>query len=369
MQCDSCKKWARSFKFMLSVKVVEQTEEFLGDVPDKTIFKRTCAPCLAEEKGESLGSAITDICDQRVRHARDRCQKYESAKVQIQQRRKFVEHIVGDNPSKRLIKVLSRTDFVKIFAPWASLIALKKASMDAAVGFVKDLDKKMVELKVMFEQNASPQTINEHMRYIDEMEKHIAETSKALAWRSKGDAQDKYLVICEYADEWICYAGYRIRSYYVCVCGVLVASKLWPRLHKEIDSTGQRWYCPRCVRRYRPGFGQIVEILTPDATVLYARAPLPPKDIEDLRAMDLEEKCHEVKTPMELWEHIRSYEPASGNDIVRAATDNDLGCDFKTKPDAEKELVRKSMAVLTAKGTDALRDLPKFDWRQIINFA
>jgi hypothetical protein len=144
---------------------------------------------------------------------------------------------------------------------------------------------------------------------------------------------------------------------------------MWPRLHKEIDSTGQRWYCPRCVRRYRPGFGQIVEILTPDRTVLYARAPLPPKDIEDLRAMDLEEKFHDVKTPMELWEHIRSYEPASGNDIVRAATDNDLGWDVKTKPDADKELVRKSMAVLTAKGTDALRDLPKFDWRQIINVA
>ena len=50
------------------------------------------------------------------------------------------------------------------------------------------------------------------MRNINEMDKRIAEASKALAWRSKGDAQDKYLVICEYADEWICYAGYRIRS-------------------------------------------------------------------------------------------------------------------------------------------------------------
>ena len=149
-----------------------------------------------------------------------------------------------------------------------------------------------------------------------------------------------------------------------------MASKMWPRLlNTEIDSTGQRWYCPRCVRRYRPGFGQIVEILTPDATVLYARAALPTKDIEVLRAMDLEEKFHDVKTPMELWEHIRSYEPASGNDIVRAATGDDLGWAVQTKPNAEKELVRKSMAVLTAKGTDALRDLPKFDWRQIINFA
>jgi hypothetical protein len=163
-----------------------------------------------------------------------------------------------------LIKALARADFVRIFAPWASIIALKKASMDAAVGFVKELDKITVELKVMIDQNASPQTINEHMRQIDEMEQRIAETSKALAWRSKGDAQDKYLVVCEYADEWIEYAGYRIRSYYVCLWGVLVASKYWPRRHMEIDSTGQRWYCPKCNRRYRAKFGQIVEILTPD---------------------------------------------------------------------------------------------------------
>jgi hypothetical protein len=243
---------------------------------------------------------------------------------------------------------------------------LKKASMDAAVGFVKELGILMAKVKSMIEHDFSVREINEQM---DDMETRIAETSKAVAWRSKGDGQDKYPVICEHADEWINYAGYRIRSYFVCICGVLVTSKLWPRLHEEIDSTGQRCYCPQCTRRYRAGFGQIVEILTPDATVLYARAALPPKDIEDLRAVDLEKKFHDVKTPMELWEHIRSYEPASGNDIVRAATDNDLGCDFKTKPDAEKELVRKSMAVLTAKGTDALRDLPKFDWRQIINFA
>ena len=171
-----------------------------------------------------------------------------------------------------------------------------------------------------------------------------------MAWRSKGDGQDKYPVICEYADEWINYAGYRIRSYFVCICAVLVASKMWPRLHKEIDSTGQRCYCPQCTRRYRAGFGQIVEIMTPDNTVLYARAALAMNNEVDVCRME----------PMMLWRQLYSYEPVSGTDIVRAATDADF-----CWPD--KEELRRSMAILTDKGQEALKEVHIFDWTVIFN--
>jgi len=138
---------------------------------------------------------------------------------------------------KQFLKALARTDIIKILAPWASLLALKEAFMGAVVGFVKELGILMAKVKSMIEHDFSVREINEQM---GDMETRIAETSKAVAWRSKGDGQDKYPVICEYADEWINYTGYRIRSYFVCICVVLVASKMWPRLHKEIDSTGQR---------------------------------------------------------------------------------------------------------------------------------
>ena len=101
VQCDTCAKWTRSFKFMSSVKVVENTEVFLGDLPDKQIYTRTCAPCIAKETGESLASAITNICQQRVRLDRGRCLKYQNARTKIEQNFTFVASITGNNRSKR----------------------------------------------------------------------------------------------------------------------------------------------------------------------------------------------------------------------------------------------------------------------------
>ena len=39
------------------------------------------------------------------------------------------------------------------------------------------------------------------------------------------------------------------------------------------------------------------------------------------------------------------------------------------KPAADQEEIRKSMAVLTDKGMEALKDVPKFEWEQIFNFV
>jgi hypothetical protein len=72
---------------------------------------------------------------------------------------------------------------------------------------------------------------------------------------------------------------------------------------------------------------------------------------------------------MELWEVIQSYKPSSGNDIVRAAKEDDLGWHVKKLPAADQEEIRKSMAVLTDKGVEALKDVPKFEWDKIFNFV
>jgi hypothetical protein len=209
---------------------------------------------------------------------RGRCKKDKQAKTQIQDNFALVARISGGKHPKRFLKAVASTEF-QIFPPLASHIELKKACVDAAVGFVEELDNLVAKVKAMIERNALHEEINEQLRKIDSIEIHIAETGKALAWRSKtlawrsnGDAWDKHFVICDYFQEWINYAGYLIVSHYMCICGTLVCSKMWPRLRNEIDRPGQRYYCPSCVRRYRPGFGQIVEIMTPDRPILYARA-------------------------------------------------------------------------------------------------
>ena len=111
--------------------------------------------------------------------------------------------------------------------------------MDVAVTFAQDMENVIAELKALMYRDASAAQINEQMIKIDQIEIGIKEASKAVAWRSKGDAQVQYLVVCEFADEWINFAGYRIRSYYFCLCGVMIASKMWPRLHEELDAIGQ----------------------------------------------------------------------------------------------------------------------------------
>ena len=123
-----------------------------------------------------------------------------------------------------------------------------------ATTIVKELESLTAQLKDMIAANATVQSINSHMAKIDDVEARIQDASKMLAWRSKGDAQDQYLSVCEYADQWIDYAGYRFRSYYSCFCGVLVSSKMWPRRYEDMASTKQRRCCPSCERRYKPKF-------------------------------------------------------------------------------------------------------------------
>ena len=135
----------------------------------------------------------------------------------------------------------------------------------------------------------------------------------------------------------------------------MISSNMWPRLHLQLDVTSQRHYCASCNRQYVNSFGQIVEIMTPDNTILYARAALPPTKIEDVCTMDLEMQFKYVKTLMHLWGQIRTYEPVSGNGIVRSATDEDLGWNVQERPD--KEEVRRSMAVLTDHGKEILNEV------------
>ena len=61
------------------------------------------------------------------------------AKTQIQANSASVAGISGGKRSRRFLKAVASTEF-QIFAPLASHIELKKACVDAAVGFVEEID-------------------------------------------------------------------------------------------------------------------------------------------------------------------------------------------------------------------------------------
>jgi hypothetical protein len=81
VQCSSCKKWCRSFKFMKSEKVFSST--VAGGAVDDEQFEwlRTCMPCLSAQEGISLGEAFQIIANARTRWDRERSKVYKELSV------------------------------------------------------------------------------------------------------------------------------------------------------------------------------------------------------------------------------------------------------------------------------------------------
>ena len=76
VQCDSCSKWTRSFKFMLSMWIPNE---------DDGRWARTCAHCLAAQKHDGqIAPAIMEINNQRVRTETDRSSRFKAAREDVQ---------------------------------------------------------------------------------------------------------------------------------------------------------------------------------------------------------------------------------------------------------------------------------------------
>ena len=109
-----------------------------------------------------------------------------------------------------------------------------------------------------------------------------------------------------YADEWSGSMGGWFRSWYICLhgckhsedrpkitpstCGTLIPSKLWPRKDEEDPlAEKQKWYCWQG-HKYKASWGQVVEFYTVGKRLLYAYATIPSGNIQDIRAIAIQEK-------------------------------------------------------------------------------
>ncbi len=97
----------------------------------------------------------------------------------------------------------------------------------------------------------------------------------------------------DYTDEWYRLPGNSgsFRTFYLCGrkwgeerCHTLTVSSLWNRLHQDPIATKQRWYCPVCQAKYKTTNVVMVELMCNGETS-YVKAPFPPDDIADLKAM------------------------------------------------------------------------------------
>ena len=360
VQCERCKGWNSSFKYMTSEKLFDNND-------DSFRWVRCCVACLVYLQGTSVSAAVGSITSVRVRPERERRQAFKQAVANVQQSFDFVACTIGEEAvsSKTKIKALARTSFVKIFAPWHALIALKAQSLEAAAGCVAKFDAVAAALKDAIKRGASSAEIDGITSHLDELEKEVAEAGRMLAFRSKGQDQSAWLFACEYADEWINYAGFRLRSYYRCAdaCGAVIPSKVWTTKHADPLATKQAWYCNACNRRYKWSWGQLVEMSCPNGEVMYARSfTPPPKDVEDIRALAIERETN-AQSPHELYTSLKSHAPVTGTMVARKPTEVDF---YWASPQDRLSLI-KSIGFITAEGLAALEQTMPFDWTQIFN--
>jgi hypothetical protein len=151
-----------------------------------------------------------------------------------------------------------------------------------------------------------------------------------------------------------------MRSWYLCERGGCLSSKSWTTVFPDLQDNqyrkGQRYYCFFCNRRYRPNMGQLVETKLKSG-IYWALAAMPPKEIEDLRAMaveqDFKDKAIEMPTPLELYNSIKQYVPITWQGILRPAQHSDIWYPQNSK-DASTVVTMCSM--LTPQGRAVFAD-------------
>ena len=363
VQCMDCKGWLRSFKFGKSIKVMKN-EHMHDTEPDEeeVSWHYQCAECHSKENGTTLEVAITTIAAQGSRWDRKRSADFLQARASIQEEFPFL------CTSSKQVRMLSRGSFLKLFAPWGALIQAKRAQLTEHSEYVQELDVLMKRVQEVMTSGGTEAEINNLLNQITAMEEKIHHVGRMLAFREHApEVQDQFLQAAEFEDEWIEWGGFRLRSWYKCYCGLVYSSKNWKRLHGGIHAKGQRYYCrgKKCNgKKYNQNFGQLVEFRMNDGSIHFSYAPMPPKDVEDLRARSIQ-LARNPSTPKTLFSSIVQFMPTEGSGIIRKATAQDFWNPWTSDVDE----VLKYTCHITPEGQQLLSKLPLFNWMQIVNMT
>ena len=246
------------------------------------------------------------------------------------------------------------TSIKPLFAPIAVLLKLKRDDMVAGVKAAGNFQDWLESGGAA--SFSAPEEDADKAAALDEGMDH-----KMNVWRAFADKpdQDAWHRAADYSDSFFRAEKSEFNVYYVCLrkwdaagtdrCNTATNSFVWDRLHDDPLASKQRWYCPVCGKRYTTTYGVIVELIDRTATpavAMYAKADFPPQDIQDLKALCVQQKLREAKSPKELLDSLPWMKIADQTNIF-------------TK---EKDGVFRF-------GNDTRESLPQLEWYQLYNLV
>ena len=176
---------------------------------------------------------------------------------------------------------------------------------------------------------------------------------KRRAFDSHGAKQASMCKAADYHDQWYNTEDAQLRVFYICKAGhaaspclTVTLSTGWDDLLKEDRlRTGQRWYCPRCKARYAPRMGLIMELCLKEH-VYYLSASFPDADMQDVKAMAVEQNIGTVDSALDVLACVIRAEPLNQEDVLKP---------LLNLPDSWQ--MDKA----------CFESLPKLDWNQLYN--
>ena len=196
-----------------------------------------------------------------------------------------------------------------------------------------------------------------------------------FAFDGHSGARRKWLATT-YADEWIQDVGRGwVRSWHICLhgcgwvsesgdrprmntrcCGSLTSSKLW-HLMNEGDplAADQRWYCWQN-HRYNASWGQVVEFMTVEGSLMYAWADVPTGDMLDVRAAKIEQEVSPDATAKDIYKSLQIFSPQTSHEHIFV---------HPVAPQAAEGQVQRWYGV----DINFYNQLPYFAWEEIVNMT
>jgi hypothetical protein len=369
---------------------------------DRRLSYFYCAACMSVEWACTLEAALAKIRTERPDFAKKaaRAQGFKDAMNKVQE----LYPVLTSHRAKR---TLTRNFFSELFSDVMHCI-LRKAQV------LRLREEVHEEYRIIIDRLAATTDKDEAQRLVDELDKleaKIDQHTLPLAFREQserivaaagpvsrlpaGPAADEEAIIlkqfefqmaADYSDCWIplrlkdgkLSGGFN--AFYICLsdggkCSTIILSRKWDMMDPANPLCfGQRWYCRSCGARYRPAFGQLVEIIAPRTGVatagrseggvdhFYALAPCPDTDDRDLKAQVVEHYHQTAETPEQLFDQLPEVAPQVCSLIRKVKTGPwRTGGEMKDERD-NGDGCFKIVDVTT------LQALPMWSWKQIYNF-
>ena len=369
----------KKFEYAWQIKVIQgQVQESKQEPLEEIHWVYQCAACLSIELGITHEEAVEMIVKTKTDWGRKRALEFRESKANVQE----VFIMVGGDPlaskkdmyrQTRNMCMISRKEFILLFAPWSALIRIQNARLEKHADLMDKYNVLVSQVssvaKCIGDGTMPEGAFDQLHAQLAAMEDQLEELERPIAFEDNDiDMQKAYLIAVEYMDEWVSVGNgaMYMRSWYLCERGACLSSKSWSTLSPELQGDqwrkAQRYYCVFCNRRYRPKMGQLVETKLKSG-IYWASAAMPPKEIEDLRAMaveqDFKDQKIDIPTPLELYNSIKQYVPVTGQGILRPAQYSDIWYPQNGKGPTTLVTMR---SMLTPDGRRLLQNSTSLQW-------